>query len=713
MSKTSRFILAASILASVALAATVAAAPEKYSETLDVLSVEVPVQVLLDGEPVRGLTAENFKVFDGRKRQQIVSFEAIDLTEEETRSPETLRQTPVTARRHFLLLFDLSFADPTSIARARTAAMDMVTSEFHPSDLVAVATYTVERGPELILGFTPDRRQVELAVETLGLPDLIERATDPLAFMIAEPGFGDAEAGATDATSRGPGGRLGETEFLAQAEDYKIGFDRAQRGEEQGRVLALTTAFEDLARAMDDVSGRKHVVLLSEGFNPDVYQGTGDNRRRQEMSNQAAMGETFRIDSEERYGSTGVMTALESMLEEFRRADCAIQAVDIGGLRAGGNTQSGRANQDSLFLLANETGGELIRNFNDLGAAMEEVLERTSVTYVLTFQPEDIELDGSYHRLRIELEGLPRGARAVHRPGYYAPKPFGEKSPIERRLEAAGQIMSGRDSGALRGSVVAAAFEGVGDRAYVPLLIEIDGPSLLAGLDDDTAMLEIYTYAIAADGTIGDFLSQTMGLEVSKVRPALEAKGLKFFGDLEVPPGEYTLRVLVRDARNGRSVTRTLPLTVPELGSGQLALAPPLFPETSNDWLVVQEAEGAEERQARPFPFKLRGNPYLPSARPVIPADGPSQFVLMAYNLGTGGIPLTTQFITPEGERVEGPSVSFVERESADHPGTTQLILALDPNGIPPGEYRMVTSLKGEGGSDDATASIPFVVEGS
>jgi len=709
MKKAQRIQLVIVALAVVLLATSLAAAPsKKFGETVEVTTVEVPVQVLLDGEPVRGLTADNFKLFDGRKEQQITGFEATDLTKSEVQKPKTLQQTSVSARRHFLLLFDLSFAEPSSITRARHAAESLVKTGLHPTDLVAVATYSLEQGPQLILGFTPDRHQIELAIETLGLPKLVERAGDPLSFVlqkeIGTEGFQGAEASA---------GSRGDAVFQENIKDLSIGFDRASRGEQQGRVMALTTGMEDLAKALDDVSGRKYVVLLSEGFDASAYQGTADAKRQMEMANQAAFGESFRVDAEERYGSTGVITAINDMLEEFRRADCAIQAVDIGGLRAGEDAKGQAGGQDSLFLMANETGGELIRNYNDLSAAMGEVLERTSVTYVLAFQPEELKLDGSYHRIKVELQGLPRGARVISRPGYYAPKPFGERTAIERKLDAASKIMSGVDSGALQGSVVAAAFKGTGTKDYVPVVIEVDGPSLLAGLSGDQAALEIYAYAIAQDGTVGDYLSQSMGLDLKKVRPALEAKGLKFFGDLNLEPGDYTLRVLVRDATNGRSLTRTFPMTVPSFGGGQLAIASPLFPETSKDWLVVQEASGAEERRARAFPFMLRDNPYLPSAKPVIPADGQAQFVLMAYNMGDGGAPLSTEFIKPDGERVSGPKVSFVGRENASDPSITQLVLSLDPNGIPAGEYRMITSLKGSADGTEVTASIPFVVKGS
>ncbi|HEX6198892.1 MAG TPA: hypothetical protein VF150_01425, partial [Thermoanaerobaculia bacterium] len=305
-------------------------------------------------------------------------------------------------------------------------------------------------------------------------------------------------------------------------------------------------------------------------------------------------------------------------------------------------------------------------------------------------------------------KGAPKGAKVVHKPGFYAPKPYKDRSLIEKRLEAAEQILSGEDAGVLGASVVAAPFRAEAGRAYVPVLIEIDGPSLLAGLSGQIASLEIYAYAIGEDGSVGDFMTQNMGLDVEKVRPALEASGLKFFGDLELPPGDYLVRVLVRDAETGRSATRAVPVMVPEFGSGSPTLAMPLFPEQPGKWLMVQEAAGTEARSQRPFPFVLDGNSYLPAAKPVIAAGGAAQFIVMGYNLGDEAVPLETTFLTADGAPVEGPKISFVTRGPGASPDATQLVLQLEPNGLPAGEYRLVTSLQGQ----ERTTSIPFVVSG-
>ena len=75
---------------------------------------------------------------------------------------------PLAGAPQFLLLFDLAFSDPKAVVKAREAARDLVLKGLRPADLVAVATYSAAHGPQLLLGFTSDRRQVDAALDALG-----------------------------------------------------------------------------------------------------------------------------------------------------------------------------------------------------------------------------------------------------------------------------------------------------------------------------------------------------------------------------------------------------------------------------------------------------------------------------------------------------------------------------------------------------------------
>ena len=95
---------------------------------------------------------------------------------------------------------------------------------------------------------------------------------------------------------------------------------------------------------------------------------------------------------------------------------------------------------------------------------MGRILERTGVTYVLTFEPPDLELDGSYHKLDVRLAKDVGKARVVHRPGYYAPRPFAAASAGEDRLR-----LTWHDEGYRRLPAAANAAKRSGTRILVGL----------------------------------------------------------------------------------------------------------------------------------------------------------------------------------------------------------------------------------------------------
>jgi hypothetical protein len=429
------------------------------------------------------------------------------------------------------------------------------------------------------------------------------------------------------------------------------------------------------------------------------------------------LGEVWKIDTQQRFGSSGALNDVEAMLEELRRADCSVQAVDIAGLRGASGSQGAlgyerQGGRESLFQMARDTGGDLYENFNDLSAAMGKMLERTGVTYVLTIQP-DTPPDGVYHALKVELRGLPKGARVVHRPGYYAPKPFAQRSPTEKMLLTAGQVLAGTEGGLVRTSALAVALPGApgsaGGGADVPVVIEVDGPSLLHLHKGDKLPVEIYVYAVDAKGKVGDYLAQTLLLDLSKaeVDARLLQAGLKFYGHLELPPGSYTARVLVRNGSSGAHGLRILPIEVPPPSAQAVTLLPPFFPGSKGQWLVLREAPRPGRREV-PVPFRLGDQPFLPAATPILDG-GESRFALLGYNLADeGDLQVRSQVLTADGREVQAGDLALVSRAPGEA-GADRLELSFRPPALQPGEYLLrvtVTDAAGKAG----TSTTRFVV---
>lgn len=693
----------------VVLAAGLATA-QNFTESTQVVVVEVPVQVVRDGEPVRGLSAADFELFDGRKKVPITGFEILDLTTTAAAPQAGQGQAPlpITARRHFLVLFDLSFSDPKAISQARKAALDMVQA-LHPTDLVAVATYS-SKGPQIALGFTPDRRQIAAAIETLGLPELADRNPDPLRLMVA-----DAESALSQpsgaASTRSEARQANLEAALENMEKLEQESNRVEASAQKGRVAAFTTSISALARMMDAVDGRKYVVYLSEGFDTSLLQGSQDEEERSDQLTAAQEGRIQDVSSETLFGDTKSLNQVEKMLEEFRRADCTIQAVDIGGLRAAGRTEGntrGRGGKDSLLQIAKGTGGELFENTNDLGGAMQDVLKRTSVTYVLAFQPDALKWDGNYHRIKVEVKNQPRGTRLVHRPGYYAPKPYTAQNPLEKMMDAASQLVSGEESGAVKMAVLAAPFKVAGDKAYVPVVLEVDGPSLLANTTGTALPAEVYIYAMDSGGAVHDFVAQTLGLDVSKAGAQLRQSGLKFFGHVDLYPGDYTIRVMVRNGATGASSLRVVPVRVPAFAEAGPFLLPAFFPEAAGKWLMAREAPREGQAQNVPYPFMQDQQPYIPASKPVLTPGQDAPLSLVAYNLGSGDIKAQAKVLSLDGKEMGAGDLKLLGKESGS---PSRLKGSFRPPALQPGEYRLQVTLVDPSGATHSSTT-GFVVGG-
>ena len=686
---------------------------ETVEEEARVIEVQVPVNVVSrNGEPVRDLTAGDFQILDDGEPQTVASFEIVDLEvlgPNESQSQYD-RVIPPAARRHFLFLFDLSFSNPSSVMRARQAAQRFFTSSMHTSDLAAVATHSVESGTNLILTFTPDRAQLARAVDTLGAPRLLRRGgEDPLRFVI-DPDLRDSGVSTGDTSAARP---IGESESLSSYLSV-IGnqMARMEKSYARGLVSSWTESMRDTARILGSVEGRKHVVYFTEGFDGRLLLGrqpdTTDPEAEQDYFN-VQRGQYHLVDTDDIYGNTQLQNAVNMMLEEFRRADSVLQIVDISGLRADipSVDRSRRVNDDALFMMANETGGALFEDANDFGEQLTEVLQRSSVTYLLTFRPTDPGEGGEHHRIKVRAK-VPRGSKISHRSGYYTPRPYESLHPLEKALIASDWIASGAPKTDLKINVLAAPFRADEESAYLPVIIEVEGKSLLVDHEEESLPVEFFTYVTDEKGEMRDFFTQLVTLDLGSRRDAFEETGVKYYGHLELDPGKYLIRVLARNARTGRTGVQTASVVIPEFSERLPQLLPPFFLEETGKWFLVRE-QASEYAKSRVYPFTVNGEPYVPAALPEIVRGGSADLCLVAYNLGEGDLELNAVVTDASGAQIDGPDIAMGERTITGIDGLDKVTARFTPSDLEAGDYTLQVALEQAGG-DRQVNSIPFRV---
>jgi VWFA-related protein len=654
-------------------------------ERIQVTLVEVPVNVVdKAGNAVRDLTVSNFELLDNGQRRAITHFEAIDL------SAGSKRQTGLTgaaASRNFLILFDLNNSAPRTLARAREAARNFVTGAGVSGDRIAVATFSTEAGFHLLTSFTTDMKLVSAAVETLGALKMFQPA-DPLLLSSIE-----LRQAADVAEARGS---PNSTRLAEDLRDYGRNVERAANDIQRQYVVRTLDAYTEIARVLDRVPGRKQVILLSEGFDAKMIHGreslsSADARDEQRLIEH---GDSWRVDTDNRFGNSQAAGDLQYMIEVCRRSDVVLHAIDIQGVRGSSDVQDrSPASNESLFLLTHDTGGMVFKNSNSIDEDFRRLLRSQEVVYVLGFEAPS-NAPGKFHELKVKLVNVP-AARAVHREGYF--ETTTARNDTERTLAAAEIISQQIPVSDLGVRMLATPFPRREGRAQVPVIVEINGPKVLRAARANQILSEVFIYAFDDKNDIRDFVHQTVGLDVVKLRDRLQ-RGVRVYETLMLPPGHYSVRTLVRAGSQPLYGYDDATIDVPAFDQAAV-LGGSAIDDKPGEWVPVKPPD--RQGVPRDYPFLIGGAALVPAAAPVLRSG-----VASRVGLYLGNVPAEHVKVVASIDGRETPVT--VASRTVGPDGTAKLLLDFVPPSLPPGQHHLTLRVPDASAHDAAV--VPFAL---
>lgn len=575
--------------------------PSSTPNTEDVVKIstnliQVDVSVTdSKGNPITDLRRDEIDIFENGKKQNITGFSFISSVRdrsEVSRSGETssanIPAAPIKAeqvRRTIALVVDDLTLSFESTYHVRRALKKFVDEQMQDGDLVAIIR--TGAGIGALQQFTTDKRQLYAAIEKVRWNAIGSGGIGAFAPLEAKVDTGEPED-EPEAGERTPEGI--EREF----------------NEFRESVFATGTlgAINYIVRGMQDLPGRKSVMLLSDGFKLFTTDALG-----------------FR-------DSGRVLESLKRLVDQANRASVVVYTMDARGLQVTGLTAADNTNgrsaedlaqavsdrRDQLFdtqaglqYLAKQTGGLAIVNNNDLSWGIRKILDDQSY-YLVAYEPEDGTFDPKLRRFnKLEVKVTRPGTTVRHRSGFFG---ISDENMVRTTVTGQQKLVNALTSPFSVNdiSVRLNALFGSGAKtgSYIRSLLHITAQDLTFTDEPDgtkKGVFEIVAVGFGDNGTAVDQIakSYTMTLRPD-VYERLVRKG--FVYDLVFPikkPGAYQLRIAIRDTRSDKVGSANQFVEVPNLKKNRLTLSGVALENTSY--------EAWEKRRTSSVPVPMESDP--------------------------------------------------------------------------------------------------------
>lgn len=561
---------------------------------------EVVVDVVVrdkKGRDVTDLSQSDFTVSDNGQTRPIQSFRLVRGEDElsSAAGKNTGQLDPLRPVRLVSLIFDRT--DLNGRRLSRDAALDLLKESFPQN--VYMAVFELDQKLEALQPFTKDRdllrkavehatsgeytqygsdsAQVQRSLEALAGPNLAGKQS--LEDQIASMPAGADSHGA-------PSGFEKMDQFMAEILLQMVRFDERTDLAESGRssILGLLAA----VRAQYALPGRKTMLYFSNGFSvpqgmEETFQSVISTANRFNVSFYTvdARGlSTANLNDKANSQLTGAAAASRTNGQSRPAGDNHV-TVD-SALSVDTALTSGRYNtQDTLAILAEETGGFLIANTNDFRGPVHKISEDISTYYEITYNPQIDKYDGSFRKISVKTGRS--DLRLQSRSGYYA-LPMSMLSggglhayemPLLRALSATPAVLTFPfESGGLH-------YRSEGRDQTCEFVIDMPLKNVtLAPADASGNYAGGLSYVALVKNAAGEVVKKLQGdVPVKLSQDQVLSFHQSRFTDMEyfdVPPGRYTIETAVLDRQTGATSARRsvalVPAPAPRLSLSSVAL---------------------------------------------------------------------------------------------------------------------------------------------
>jgi VWFA-related protein len=505
--------------------------------------VLVPVVVRdSQGHAVGNLKQEDFQLFDKGKPQVITKF-SVEKSGSHAIAPPTNADatagdpgTPMAIPERYIgYVFDdvhLAFSD---LARVRDAT-DRHLASLEPTARAAIFTTS----GQTTLDFTDDRQKLHEALLSLRPRPIIGPSTGDcpqMDYYMADAIQNKNDQQALQAATAEAMVCMNLNPTMVQVAQ-QAATSAAQRGVQQGDhdSHVSLTVLKDMIRRMAAMPGQRCMILVSPGFLTtfDLVQEKTEIIERAIHSNV-------------------IISALDARgLYTLVPGGDASQPTTYSnsmGLMAQFQSASALAQGDLLAELAEGTGGTFFHNSNDLDTGLKRVSDAPEYFYMIGFAPQNLKLDGTFHKVKVALKEPSKLALQARR-GYYAPRHVADAVETgKREIEEA--LFSREEIHDIPVELHTQFFKSSDENARLSVLVRVDVQHIRFRKEDGRNRNELTIVSGLFDRNGNYVTANEKILEMRLRDDTLENKlhqGINLKTNFDVKPGSYLVRLVVRDA---------------------------------------------------------------------------------------------------------------------------------------------------------------------